>query len=116
MGYGLGALFGGLARAAKPMLKSGAKALGKIALTSGVNLLDDVLAGKNVKEAARARALEGANVARMTAVQLAQSMPKQGKDGREHGQEGADPQPNAPLERERHHQPNAQLKRERHLY
>ena len=48
------------------------KALGKIALTSGVNLLGDVLAGKSIKEAARAHALEDANVAKMKAVQRAQ--------------------------------------------
>ena len=72
MGYGLGDLLGGLARVAKPMLKNGAKALGNIALTSGINLLGDILAGKNVKEAARARALEGANAAKIKAVQRAQ--------------------------------------------
>ena len=72
MGYDLGTLLGGLARAAKPMLRSGAKALGKIALTSGVNLLGDVLAGKNIKEAPRACALEGVNVAKMNAVQRTQ--------------------------------------------
>ena len=67
------------ARAAKPMLKSGAKALGKIALTSGVNLLGDALACKNVKEAARARALEGANVAKMKDVQRAQRYAQTGR-------------------------------------
>ena len=45
------------------------KALGNIALTSGVNLLGDVLAGKSVKQAARTRALEGANAAKMQAIQ-----------------------------------------------
>ena len=44
-GYGLGGLFRSLGKIARSMIKSGAKALGNIALTSGVNLLGDVLAG-----------------------------------------------------------------------
>ena len=55
MGNGLGGLFRSVARSVMPMLKSGAKALGNIALHSGKNLLGDVLAVKNVKEAAKAR-------------------------------------------------------------
>ena len=62
-GYGIGKI-------AKPMIKSGAKALGNIALTSGVNLLGAVLAGKSVKQAARTRALEGANAAKMQAIRV----------------------------------------------
>ena len=71
-GYGLGGLFRSLGKIAKPMIRSGAKPLGNIALTSGVNLLGDVLAGKSVKQAARARALEGANAAKTQAIQRAQ--------------------------------------------
>ena len=63
MGYGLGGLFRSVARAVMPMVKSGAKALGNIALKSGANFVGDVLAGKNVKEAAKTRTLESANVA-----------------------------------------------------
>ena len=54
-GYGLGGLFRSVARAVMPMVKSGAKALGKIALNAGANLLGDVASGKNLKEAAKAR-------------------------------------------------------------
>ncbi len=64
MGYGLGGLFRNLARSVMPMAKSGAKTLGNIALSSGKNLLDDVLAEKNVKEAEKARAVEAVNVAK----------------------------------------------------
>ena len=78
-GYGLGGLFRSLGKIAKPMIKSGAKALGNIALTSGVNLLGDVLAGKSVKQAARARALEGANTAKMQAMQRAQRYAQTGR-------------------------------------
>ena len=53
-------VFRSVARAVMPMVKSGAKALGNIALKSGANFVGDVLAGKNVKEAAKARALEAA--------------------------------------------------------
>ena len=79
VGYGLGGLFRSLGKIARPMIKSGAKALGNIALTSGVNLLGDVLAGKSVKQAARARALEGANAAKMQAIQRAQSYAQTGR-------------------------------------
>ena len=78
-GYGLGGLFRSLGKIAKPMIKSGAKALGNIALTSGVNLLGDVLAGKSVKQAARTRALEGANAAKMQAIQRAQRYAQTGR-------------------------------------
>ena len=82
VGYGLGGLFRCLRKIAKPMIKNGAKALGNIALTSGVNLLGDVLAGKRVKQAARTRALEGANAAKMQAIRAqryAQTGPGRGR-------------------------------------
>ena len=78
-GYGLGGLFRSLGKIAKPMIKNGAKALGNIALTSGVNLLGDVLAGESVKQAARTRALEGANAAKMQAIQRAQRYAQTGR-------------------------------------
>ena len=113
-GYGLGALFSGLARAAIPMLKtglktgvkslgraavpmlkrsaksaaraavpvikrnakamikSGAKSLARTALSSGSDMLSDVLGGRSVKESARARGREGINTAKMRARQRAQ--------------------------------------------
>ena len=78
-GYGLSGLFRSLGKIAKPMIKSGAKALGNIALNSGVNLLGDVLAGKSIKQAAKARALEGANAAKMQAIQRAQRYAQTGR-------------------------------------
>ena len=50
-----------------------------MALTSGVNLLGDVLVGKNPKQAAKARALEGANIAKMQAIQRAQRYAQTGR-------------------------------------
>ena len=69
MGYGLGGLFHSIARTVMPMVKSGAKALGNIALNSGANFIGDVLAGKNVKEAAKARTREAADATKQKAVQ-----------------------------------------------
>ena len=121
MGYGLGALFSGLARAsipmlkaglktgvkalgraavpmlkrgaksaaraavpvikrnAKAMIKSGAKSLARTALSSGSDMLSDVLGGRNVKESARARGREGVNTAKMRAMQRAQRYAQTGR-------------------------------------
>ena len=89
-------------------LRFGAKALGNIALTSGVHLLGDVLAGKSVKQAAKAHALEGANTAKMQAIQRRRGMLKPGEDVLE--------APDVRPERGKHQEPNAELKRERHLH
>ena len=69
MGHGLGGLFRSVARTVMPMVRSGAKALGNIALNSGANFIGDVLAGKNVKEAAKARTREAADATKQKAVQ-----------------------------------------------
>ena len=53
-GYGLGALFRSVARSVMPLVKRGAKALENIALNTRANFASDVLAGKNVKQAAKA--------------------------------------------------------------
>ena len=57
-GYGLGSIFTSLAKSIMPLVKSGAKAIGKQALKGGLGFASDVLAGKNAKQAAvdRARA------------------------------------------------------------
>ena len=54
-GYGLGNIFASLGKAILSLVKSGAKAIGKQALKSGVAFASDVLAGKNVKQAALER-------------------------------------------------------------
>ena len=79
MGYGIGGLFRSVARAVMPMVKSGAKALGNIALKSGADFVGDVLAGKNVKEAAKARTVEAANVAKRKAINKLKSQTGSGK-------------------------------------
>jgi len=55
-GYELGNIFSSISKTIMPFAKSGAKAIGKQALKSGVGFASDVLAGKNVKQAAIDRA------------------------------------------------------------
>jgi hypothetical protein len=62
-----------------PMVKSGAKALGNIALKSGADSVGDVLAGKNVKEAVKGRTVETANLAKRKAMNKLRSQTGSGK-------------------------------------
>ena len=78
-GYGLGGLFRSVARAVMPTVKSGAKALGNIAMKSGADFVGDVLAGRNVKEAAKAQTVEAANVAKRKAINKLRSQTGRGK-------------------------------------
>jgi hypothetical protein len=48
-GHGLGSIFGGLFKAAIPLLKKGAKTLGREALKTGLNIVGDV--GRTIKQA-----------------------------------------------------------------
>ena len=54
-GYGLGSIFRGLFRWAVPHLQQGVKMLGKKALETGVDVAQDVLEGKNLKESLNKR-------------------------------------------------------------
>ena len=54
-GYGLGNILGGLFRTALPILKQGAKGLGKEVLRTGAEIASDALSGPNVKTAAKTR-------------------------------------------------------------
>ena len=54
-GHGLGSIFGGLFKAAMPLLKKGAKTLGKEALKTGLNIAGDMVEGKNFKQATKSR-------------------------------------------------------------
>jgi len=60
-GYGIGSFLGGLLRSAVPFLKEGAKAIGKTALRTGLNIASDVMEGKELKSSARSRAIEAKN-------------------------------------------------------
>lgn len=61
-GYGFGGLFRSFFRAAVPMLKSGAKAIGKQLFHSGVNMLNDLTQGDDIKTAAKRRLKEASRV------------------------------------------------------
>ena len=51
-GHGFGSLFSGLLRSVAPLIKRGAVALGKRALTTGAQIAGDVVAGQNIKMSA----------------------------------------------------------------
>ena len=55
-GHGFGSLFSGLLRSVAHLIRRGAVALGKRALTTGAQIASDVVAGQNVKKAAKRRA------------------------------------------------------------
>jgi hypothetical protein len=54
-GHGLGSIFGGLFKAAMPLLKKEAKTIGREALKTGLNSAGDVVQGRNIKQAAKSR-------------------------------------------------------------
>ena len=54
-GHGLGSIFGGLFKAAMPLLKKGTKTLEREALKTGLNIAGDVVQGRNIKQAATSR-------------------------------------------------------------
>ena len=81
MGYGLGALFRSLTKVATPILKRGAKTLGQIAMSTGKDLLGDIVQGKNVKEAARAPGMEALGVAKNKALEFVQQKAKKSQTG-----------------------------------
>lgn len=60
-GYGIGSFLKGLFRSAVPFIKDGAKAVGKTALATGLNIANDVMTGRDMKSSARTRALEAKN-------------------------------------------------------
>jgi hypothetical protein len=57
-GHGIGSFLGGLFRSALPLLKSGARALGKEALRAGVSVMEDMDNDAPFKEALKYRAAE----------------------------------------------------------
>jgi hypothetical protein len=58
-GHGIGSIFTGLFRLAKPLLMKGARAVGKQALSTGVQILDDIAQGENVKQSMKLRIADG---------------------------------------------------------
>lgn len=58
-GHGLGNILSSLFKSAAPVLKRGLTSLGKSALQTGISIAGDVLSGKDAKESAKSRAVEG---------------------------------------------------------
>ena len=90
-GYGLGGMLSGLFRTAMPFLKKGAlslgKEVGKQALTTGAGILEDVMAGENIKRSATRRAKEtGQRMKRKAMARARAAMAQQ--TGRGGGQRG----------------------------
>src|SRR5277367_1051528 len=56
-GRGLGSILSSIARSALPLVRSGAKFLGRQALRTGCGIGDDVLSGHSVKSSIRKRVL-----------------------------------------------------------
>ena len=54
-GLGLVSIFGGLFKAAMPLLKKGGKTLERKTLKTGLNIAGDVVQGGNIKQAANSR-------------------------------------------------------------
>ncbi|KAF4520552.1 hypothetical protein B566_EDAN008751 [Ephemera danica] len=72
-GEGLGSFLSNIFRTVLPLFKSGAKAVGKQALSTGVGLLKDALNGKPVKESFRNRVTEaGQNLTNKAATKVEQ--------------------------------------------
>lgn len=54
-GHGIGSFLGGLFRSVLPLLKSGAKAVGKEALHAGVGVLSDIVKAQPMEDSIRTR-------------------------------------------------------------
>ena len=57
-GFGIGSLFGSLARTFMPLFKRGAKAVSKAAVKTGMNVAKDVMSGRDFRTSVKARAGE----------------------------------------------------------
>lgn len=80
-GYGVGSFLKGLFRSALPIFKSGAQAVGKRALATGLDLAKDYADGKDFKTALKSRGLEAANSLTSKAVNKARSLVNQSGRG-----------------------------------
>jgi hypothetical protein len=58
-GNGIGSLLRGLAKSTLPLLKAGGKLVGKQLLSTGLGIAEDVVRGKNIREAAKDNFREG---------------------------------------------------------
>ncbi|KAF4519025.1 hypothetical protein B566_EDAN001610 [Ephemera danica] len=73
-GDGLGSFLGGLFRRIFPLFSSGAKVVGREALSTGVNLLRDAISGRSMKESVRERVKQAGTNLTNKAAQKMESM------------------------------------------
>ncbi|GBN09059.1 hypothetical protein AVEN_126253-1 [Araneus ventricosus] len=73
-GSGLGGIFKSFYRMILPIFKSGAKAVGKQALKSGIDIANDLMQGKEMKASAKQRAKEAAKILTEKAADKAKTM------------------------------------------
>lgn len=76
-GYGLGSFFKSLARSAIPLLKKGAKTVGKALLNTGADIAKDIASGNNLQESLNTRVnqtIKGLGGARKTMNQNGRGM------------------------------------------
>lgn len=67
-GHGVGSFLSGLFKAALPLFKSGIRTVGKEALLTGANLLQDISENRNVKESTKQRLNEASENLKRKAV------------------------------------------------
>lgn len=60
-GHGIGSFLGGLFRSVLPLFSSGAKAIGKEALSTGVGLLSDIVNARPMEESIKTRLKEASS-------------------------------------------------------
>ncbi|GFX09158.1 uncharacterized protein TNCV_4167371 [Trichonephila clavipes] len=78
-GYGIGGCFKRLFRTALPFLTRGAKSVGKEVLKTGTQIVNDLLEGQNLEDAAKHRAKETGRKLAREAIKKADDMLGQGK-------------------------------------
>ena len=83
-GYRLGSMFRSFFRSAVPLLKSGARTVGKAALNTGIDVAKDVLDGNDVRTAAAGRLKETGQKLKGQAIDAAKKkvLPMQNGQGR----------------------------------
>lgn len=77
-GHGIGSFLGGLFRSVMPLLKSGARAVGKETLRAGANIIDDMSNNTSLKEAFQNRIHEASENLKRKALQKISAMEGKG--------------------------------------
>ncbi len=81
-GEGLGNLLSGLFRSAMPLLKQGAATLGRTALQTSADIVEDALSGKNIKSSVKSRVRQAGRKLGSRAVSRAKEIAQRGRGRR----------------------------------